>query len=126
MEVKSINPTAKYIAELANGQHLELEMTFIPVALAGLDFARTEKQIVDGKEIDVPIVPSKSTMMIGMIVGAIISWNLFTPDGTALPCTLENKELQVPMFVGEELKSGGWVGIDLFNFAASEVSFLKN
>jgi hypothetical protein len=110
MEVKSINPTAKYTAELANGQHLELEMTFIPVALDAIDYANDRR-------------PSK--LIKGIIIDSLVGWDL-TTNGEPIPCDKRNKELHVPQILANEKKDGGFIGIELFGFAADAENFLKN
>ena len=114
MEIKNINPTAKYVADLKNGGHLELEMKYIPGAIGAVDF--------DGAS-NAPL--KKSAIIIDFVSAALVDWNLTTPDGAAVPCTAEKIAMCVQQFIGELTVDGDIVGVQAFEFAANAENFLK-
>ena len=112
MEIKNINPTAKYVADLKNGGHLELELKYIPGAIGAVD--------LDGGE-----AVRKSDIIVNFVSSALVGWNLTTPDGVDVPCTTEKIAMCIPQFIGELTKDGDIVGVQVFNFASNSENYLK-
>ena len=119
MEIKSIQPTARFKADLANGQHIELEVAFI-----ASDEVRD--YVEPGKSI------KKSALFRKLIIGAVSGWNLSNPDKTDIPCNDAMKEKHLPIILGLPVKPGegeqyGEALVHhVLNFAADSENFLKN
>lgn len=116
MEIKSIQPTAKFKADLANGQQLEVEVGYVSIGLEGADYAENGRM---GKF---------SKLVKGTLIEAVTGWNLVDKDsGENIPCTLENRKDYLPILLGMELKDQGSVfGLELWGFATTSENFLKN
>jgi hypothetical protein len=119
MEIKSIVPTARFSADLANGQHIDLDVEFIATDEVA-DF------IKPGEELRLSKVFRK------LLVDAVVGWNLHNSDGTAIPCDKVNKERLLPMVLGlpvkplEGEKYGEALVRQVINFAGDSGNFLKN
>lgn len=112
MEIKNIQPTAKFKAEFKIGQSIELEVEFISLGLEGLDFVGKDER------------PKLSSVVRHLLIKAVKGWDL-TKDGVAMPCNDETKAENLPILLGLDVKGGGVLGIHLFNFARDGKHFLN-
>jgi hypothetical protein len=113
MEIKSIQPTAKFNADLANGQHIELEVAFVSTGLDSMDY------------IEGGVRPKFSKVVRGLLADALVGWDL-TDGGQPIPCDKANRDKYLPILLGLQLKDGGVLGLELMNFASDSENYLKN
>ena len=118
MEIKSIQPTARFKADLANGQHIELEVAYIAMDEVK-DYVKPGEQY------------RQSKVFRKMLIDAVSGWDL-TSDGQAIQCNAENRDKYLPIILGLQLKVeegekyGDVLGVALLGFAADSENFLKN
>jgi len=114
MNISSIQPTAKFGADLANGQYVELEVGFISAAWESMDrINRGEKAKV-------------STIIKAALIDAVCGWNLVQGDNEAIPCNDETKKKYLPIILNLQTKEDMTFGIELLGFAGDSENFLKN
>ena len=118
MEIKSIQPTAKFKADLANGQPIELEIAFVAMDEVA-DYVKPGDKT------------RLSKVMRKLLIGAVTGWDL-TSNEQPIPCDDANKEKYLNIILGLQMKPeegekrGAVLGLALLNFAADSENFLKN
>jgi len=113
MEIGSIQETAKFKADLANGQSIELEIGFISAAWESMD------RINKGEKVKV------SEIIKGALIDAVYDWDL-TQNDIPIPCDEMNKKKYLSIIFNLQTKSDTTLGIDLLGFAGDADNFLKN
>ena len=114
MNISSIQPTARFKADLANGQSIEIEIGFISAAWESMD------RINKGEKTKV------STVIKAALIDAVCGWNLVQGSNEVILCTEENKKKYLPIILNLQTKEDTTFGIDLLNFAGDSENFLKN